>query len=139
MINNVTLMGRLTADPEVKKVGKDDLSVVKFCVAVDRNGKDAGCDFIYCEAWRATADFIGTYFEKGEMIALTGAIKVDSYEDKDKNKRTATVVVVNNVSFCGGKSNKSDKPATAKKASKKKPSKEEIAEMIANGDIELPF
>lgn len=107
MINNVTLMGRLTADP-VLKTTNSGLEVCSFCVAVERSYKaDNGekqTDFINITAWRQTAAFVCKYFQKGQMIALTGSIQTRSYEDKNGNKRTAVEVVANNVSFCGSKS-----------------------------------
>ena len=106
MINNVVIMGRLTADPELKKT-QSDLSVTSFCVAVDRNyakeGEERQADFINVVAWRGTADFVCKYFHKGSMIAVQGSIQTRKYEDKDGNKRTAFEVLANNVSFCGSK------------------------------------
>lgn len=106
MLNNVVLMGRLTADPKLKET-TNGVSVTAFTIAVDRNfsGKDGKCqtDFINIVAWRNTADFICRYFTKGSMIALEGSIQTRNYEDKNGNKRTAVEVVVSNVSFCGDK------------------------------------
>lgn len=107
MINNVTLMGRLTAAPELKTTNSG-LEVCSFCIAVDRSyqNKDGEkqTDFINITAWRQTAAFICKYFNKGQMIALTGSIQTRSYEDKNGSKRTAVEVLANNVSFCGSKS-----------------------------------
>ena len=108
MLNNVVLMGRLTGDPELKTT-QNNISVTTFCIAVDRRFKsNEGAkltDFINCVAWRNTADFITRYFKKGDMIAVTGEIQTRSYTDKDGNKRTAVEVVIDEASFCGGKSN----------------------------------
>lgn len=107
MLNNVVLMGRLVATPELKST-QSGTSVTSFTLAVERNycktGEDRQTDFIKCVAWRNTAEFITRYFQKGAMIAVTGEIQTRNYEDKDSNKRTATEVVVNQVSFCGSKS-----------------------------------
>ncbi len=100
-INNVVLMGRLTYQPELKTT-VSGLSVIRFALACDRN-KDS-TDFIDCEAWRQTAEFIDRYFNKGDMLALQGYIKTDNFTDKDGKKRKSVTVVANNVSFCGGKS-----------------------------------
>ena len=106
MINNVVIMGRLTADPELKKT-QSDLSITSFCVAVDRSyvrdGEERQADFINVVAWRGTAEFVTRYFHKGSMIAVQGSIQTRKYEDKDGNKRTAVEVLANNVSFCGSK------------------------------------
>lgn len=106
MINNVVLMGRLVATPELRSTGTG-ISVASFTIAVERAFAKAGeqrqADFIDCVAWRNTADFITRYFQKGSMIAVTGNIQTRNYEDKNGNKRKAVEVVVDNASFCGSK------------------------------------
>lgn len=105
MINNVVLMGRLVATPELK-ITASSISVTSFTIAVDRNyskGEERQTDFINCVAWRNTADFISKYFQKGSMIAVTGSIQIRKYEDKNGNKRTAVEILVNQASFCGSK------------------------------------
>lgn len=107
MLNCAVIMGRLTADPELKTTNSG-LSVTSFCVAVDRryqkDGEERQADFINVVAWRQTAEFICKYFCKGQMIAVQGAIQTRNYEDKNGNKRTAVEIVAENVSFCGSKS-----------------------------------
>lgn len=110
MLNTVVLMGRLTAAPELKTTPRGT-NVTAFTLAVDRryqsqNGEKK-TDFINCVAWRSTADFITKYFNKGDLIAVTGEIQTRNYEDKNKNKRTAVEVIANEASFCGGKNNSS--------------------------------
>lgn len=106
MLNCVTLMGRLVADPELKTTTSGK-SVVNFRIAVDRSfvkqGEQRQADFITIVAWGSTADFVSRYFSKGSMIALRGEIQTRNYEDKDGNKRTAFEVVAREVSFCGSK------------------------------------
>lgn len=106
MLNTVTLMGRLTENPELKKT-PTDISVTTFAVAVDRDyvtkGEQRQADFIDVVAWRSTADFVAKYFTKGSMIAIVGALQTRSYEDKNGNKRKAVEVVASKVSFCGDK------------------------------------
>ena len=106
MLNSVIIMGRLTADPELRTT-TSGLSVTSFTVAVDRNyksGDERQTDFINCVAWRQTADFVTRFFRKGQMIAVQGSLQVRNYEDKNGNKRTAYDVVADNISFCGSKS-----------------------------------
>lgn len=108
MINNVTLMGRLTAAPELRTTNSG-LSVTSFTLAVDRGfGENKQTDFINCVAWRERADFICRYFTKGSMLALTGNIQTRKYEDKNGNTRTAFEILAETVSFCGDKT-KADK------------------------------
>ena len=103
-INTAVIMGRLTADPELKTTASG-LSVLSFSVAVERNyqkeGEEKAVDFINVVAWRKTAEFISKYFHKGSMIAVEGSIQTRKYEDKDGNKRTAFEILANTVSFCG--------------------------------------
>lgn len=106
MLNCAVIMGRLTADPELKTT-QSGISVTSFSVAVDRNytpkGQEKQTDFINVVAWRQTAEFVTRYFHKGSMIAIEGSIQTRKYQDKNGNNRTAVEVVANNVSFCGSK------------------------------------
>lgn len=139
MINNVTLMGRITAIPELKRT-QSGTSVTSFNIAVDRNyqkqGEEKKTDFITCVAWRNTADFITKWFGKGDMIAVTGEIQTRNYEDKNGNKRTAVEVLVNQASFCGGKNN-SGKGDTNAKNDAPAASNTDYEEIY--DDDELPF
>lgn len=105
MLNRVILMGRLTADPELKKTNSD-ISVTSFSLAVDRNygkGADRQTDFINCVAWRQTAEFISRYFSKGRLMAVEGSLQVRNYVDRNENKRQAVEVVVDQVYFADSK------------------------------------
>ena len=106
MLNCCVIMGRLTADPELRTTSTG-LSVTSFTVAVDRGyarpGEDKQTDFINVVAWRSTADFVTKYFRKGSMIAVQGSLQVRNYDDRNGNKRTAYEIVASNVSFCGSK------------------------------------
>lgn len=101
-MNNVSLIGRLTKDPELKTT-QSDLPVCRFTVAVDRTYSKDQTDFINCIAWRKTAEFISSYFSKGQRIALTGSIQTGSYTDKDGKTVYTTDINVNNVEFCESK------------------------------------
>ena len=104
-MNNVTLMGRLTRDPETRySQSAEPIAVTRFSVAVNRKYKKDGeqeADFINCVAFRKTAEIIEKYFTKGKMIGIVGSIQTGSYADKDGNKRNSTEVLVNEVHFCG--------------------------------------
>ena len=101
-MNIVCIMGRLTADPELRTTS-NGTSVTSFTVAVDREFKKDETDFLNVVAWRQTADFITRYFHKGKMIAIVGSIQTRVYEDKNGNKRTATEIIAEKASFCGDK------------------------------------
>ena len=109
MLNSAIIMGRLTADPELRTT-QSGLSVTYFTVAVDRefSGKEKKTDFLNCVAWRSTADFVTRYFKKGQMIAVQGSLQVRNYEDKNGNKRTAVEILADKVSFCGNKNENAD-------------------------------
>lgn len=101
-MNKVFLKGRLTDDPEMRKT-TNDIAVCNFTVAVNRRFDRKKTDFIYCEAWRQTAEFISKYFSKGKEIALCGELHIDKWE-KDGETRYITKVSVDEVEFCGSKS-----------------------------------
>lgn len=110
-MNNVSLIGRLTADPELKHT-QSGLAMTRFSVAVDRRvkqGEENQADFINVIAWRQTAEFICKYFTKGQRIALTGRIQTGSYTDSEGKKRSTFDVIAENVEFCDSKnSHKTD-------------------------------
>ena len=107
MINNVVLMGRLTADV-VLRTTTSGKSVASFTIAVDRNYKDKQADFINIVAWESTATFVSQHFHKGDMISLVGKIQTRNYEDNNGNKRTAFEVLAKEVSFCGSKTERKE-------------------------------
>ena len=102
MFNNLAvLMGRLTADPELKTT-QSGISVCSFDIAVDRPYKkdeEKTADFIKIVAWRGTAEFVSHYFTKGSRIGIEGSIQTRRYQDSNGNNRTAFEVVANNVQF----------------------------------------
>ena len=102
-MNVCTLMGRLTADPELMNT-QNGVSVVRFTLAVDRSytpkGQEKQTDFINCVAWRNTAEFISRYFRKGNRMAVKGELQQRSYTANDGSKRSVYEVVVDGVFFC---------------------------------------
>ena len=97
-LNKIILMGRITADPEIKKT-QSDISVCRFTVAVNRRDKEKTTDFIECSAFRNTADFIGKYFRKGSAIIVCGSLQTNNFTDKDGNKRKSYSVIADEVQF----------------------------------------
>ena len=103
MLNHITIMGRLTREPELRRTGSG-IAVASFTVAVDRDfgGRDGGekeTDFIDCVAWRQTGEFVSKYFTKGRMIVVSGRLQIRSWNDKDGNKRRTAEVVADNCYF----------------------------------------
>lgn len=106
MLNNISLAGRLVADPELKYT-TNGTSVIQFTLAVDRDysGEQKQTDFINCVAWRHTAEFIYKYFNKGKLMILNGTLQTRKYTTQDGQNRTVFEVIANNVYFGGDKQN----------------------------------
>ncbi|MGN1131917.1 MAG: single-stranded DNA-binding protein [Ruminococcus sp.] len=104
MLNRVILMGRITADLELKTTASG-ISVTSFTIAVDRNyvkqGEQRQTDFINIVCWRQQAEFVCRYFGKGSMIAVEGQLQTRTYQAKDGTNRYVTEVVADNISFTG--------------------------------------
>ena len=111
-MNKVILMGRLTKDPEIRYT-QNNTPVCNFTLAVDRRfSKDKQADFINCQAWQKTAEFISKYFQKGSMIAAVGSIQTRTWEDSEGKKRYITEVIVDEAYFTGSKSKTETDKAT---------------------------
>lgn len=106
MLNTVALMGRLTADPELRYTGSN-IPVTGFALAVERDYKSGDgekqTDFINIVAWRNTAEFVSKWFCKGQLMAVTGSIQTRKYQDRDGNNRTAVEVVADHAYFAEGR------------------------------------
>lgn len=152
MINKVILMGRLTADPEMRQT-QSGISVARFSIAVDRRfqrqGEQKQTDFINCVAWRQQADFVCRYFSKGKMIAIVGSLQQNNWKDKDGNNRTTYEVITEEISFADSKkddsgSNKGFVPqeTSTSSASSSDNFNLNVSEndfTVLNGDDDLPF
>ena len=103
--NKVILMGRLTADPELKQTATG-VAVTSFSLAVDRKynkGEEKQCDFITIVAWKQTAEFICRYFKKGQAMLVCGELQTRTWTDQNGNKRHATEVLASEAAFCESK------------------------------------
>ena len=147
-MNRVCLMGRLTADPELRQTASG-ISSCSFNIAVDRGFKDQNgerqTDFIGCTAWRQTAECIDRYFSKGKMIGIEGALRTRNYDDKryPDVKHYVTEVLVDHAYFGGdsGGSKSSSPPQrnnTAAAAPAPVPADLSDFEEVVS-DSELPF
>lgn len=110
MLNHITIMGRMTRDPELRRTGSG-VAATSFTLAVDRDfsPKDGGekeTDFIDVVCWRSTAEFVEKHFKKGSMAIAAGRLQIRNWTDKDGNKRRSAEVVAENVYF--GDSKKSE-------------------------------
>lgn len=131
MLNKAILMGRLTADPELRHT-QSNTPVTGFTLAVERAyAKDAEkkTDFIDVVAWRSTAEFVFKYFRKGQLVAVCGSIQTRVWEDRQGSKRKAVEVVADEVHFAEPKRDaRAAEPVTA----------DEFTDLSAD-DGELPF
>lgn len=131
-MNNVTLVGRLTRDPE--RFGEGDKRVARFTLAVDRVGRDNGADFIQCVAFQKTADVLMQFITKGARIGVEGRITTSSYTNKDGNKAYSTDVAVNRIEFLDNK-----KTEEAARAEAPAVTGNEAFMQVPDGDDSLPF
>lgn len=108
MLNHITLMGRLTAVPELKSTTQGT-PVLSATLAVERPGyKERITDFLPIVAWRGTAEMIAKYFHKGSMICIEGMLTTRKWDTKEGKHRTAYEIVVDRVHFTGER--RSDAP-----------------------------
>ena len=148
MLNHITIMGRLTRDPELRRTGSG-IAVTSFTVAVDRDLKNSigetETDFIDCVAWRQTGEFVAKYFTKGRMAVVSGKLQIRGWTDKNGNKRRTAEVIADNVYFGDSKKESQDGPSasgfyppTAYPASGKTTPSSDFA-LIDDVDTQLPF
>ena len=153
MLNHITIMGRLTRDPELRYT-QSQTPVASFTLAVDRDfgGRDGGekqTDFIDCVAWRQTAEFVSKYFQKGSMAVVSGRLQIRDWTDREGGKRRSAEVVVDNMYF--GESRRRDGDSGDSRSSSyssygnsgsagksSAPAASAFAE-LDDGDGELPF
>ena len=138
-LNHITVMGRLTKDPELRRTGSG-VAVTSFTVAVDRDFKNNGeteTDFIDCVAWRQTGEFVHQYFAKGRMAVVFGRLQIRSWTDKDGNKRKTAEIVADNVYF--GDSKKESTAGGFNAPSNYASSTASDFAMLDDDDSQLPF
>ena len=103
MLNHIVIMGRLTRDVELRRTGSG-VAVASFTLAVDRDynpkdGAEKEVDFIDCNAWRSTGEFVARNFSKGQMAVVSGRLQIRNWTDKEGNKRRSAEVVADSVYF----------------------------------------
>ena len=138
MLNHITIMGRLTRDPELRYT-PSSVAVASFSLAVDRDfadkeTKEKQTDFIDIVAWRQTGEFVSKYFFKGSMAVVSGRLQIREWTDKEGNKRRTAEIVADNVYF--GENKKSDGATHGASASHETNS---AFSELDTGDGDLPF
>ena len=130
MLNHITVMGRLTKDPELRRTATGT-AVTSFTIACDRDFGENGqkeTDFLDCVAWRGTAEFVERNFSKGRMIVVSGRLQIRGWTDKDGNKRRTAEIVADNVYFGDSKRDGDNSATTA-----------QDFQQIDVSDAQLPF
>jgi len=133
------MKGRLTKDVEFKTL-QSGTEISNFSIAVDRKFKREGqptADFFNCIAFSKTASFIDNYFSKGKEILIEGSIQNRSWNDAEGNKRYATDIIVDNVYFCGSKSDNATNQASDNQRTEYQTAYAEIEDDVDSDD--LPF
>lgn len=146
MLNHITIMGRMTRDPELRRTGSGT-AVTSFRIAVDRDfaPKDGGekeTDFIDCVAWRQTGEFVSKYFSKGRMIVVSGRLQVREWTDKDGKKCRTAEVVADNVYFGDSKKDGDNQGTQSYGQPANAPAQDYSAnnfDMLEDEDSQLPF
>lgn len=141
-INQVILMGRLTADPEQRTTSTGKV-IASFSIAVDRGGQDDATDFFNVTAWEKLAELVVKYLGKGRRVLVQGRLRQDSWDDKETGKKRSKVeVVATDVTFLDGPSSdgQGSSQSSSPKASKK--TEDVVIEDIDDKPIdlsEIPF
>ena len=111
-MNKIMLIGRLVKDPDLRYT-QGGTAVANFTLAVNRRfanqSGEREADFINCQAWQKTAEFVANYFKKGQQMALEGRLQVRSYDGNDGKKHWVTEVIAEQIEFCGSKGSGSGK------------------------------
>lgn len=106
MLNVITVMGRLTRDPELRRTGSG-VAVASFALAVETDYKDKDGNrktiFLDCVAWRGTGEFASKYFSKGRMAVVKGSLDIRDWTDKEGIKRKTPEIVVESMYFADSK------------------------------------
>ena len=146
MLNRVSLMGRLTADPELRHT-QSGTAVASFRIAVERDFKDKEtgekkADFINIVAWRNTAELVSRFFTKGRMAIVDGRLQVREYTDKDGNRRYSVEVVADSVYFGDSKKDSAgggDREPYPSQPQTGGESHDAFADITDSDDGDLPF
>lgn len=142
MLNHITIMGRMTRDPELRRTGSG-VAVASFTLAVDRDyakdGAEKETDFIECVAWRQTGEFVSKYFGKGRMAVVSGRLQIRKWQDKDGNKRQTAEIVADNVYFGDSKKEASSGDAYSNPYSTMASQPSQDYAVLDGDDDALPF
>lgn len=144
-MNNVSLVGRLVRDPEVRYGQNESVSAAKFSLAVERRFKRDGeptVDFINCTVFGKSAEFTEKYFRKGMRVAITGRIQTGSYKSKDGQTVFTTEIIVESQEIAQSKSESNESSTASNAETGKSPygsSGDDFMSIPEGAEDELPF
>ena len=144
-MNNVSLVGRLVHDPEVRYGQNESVSVAKFSLAVERRFKREGdptVDFLNCTVFGKSAEFTEKYFRKGMRVAITGRIQTGSYKNKDGHTVYTTEIIVESQEIAQSKSESNESSTSSNAEAGKSPygsSGDDFMSIPEGAEDELPF
>lgn len=117
MINQVTLVGRLTKNPELKYT-TEGIPVTNVTLAVQRNFRNQNgeidTDFVHCTLWKKIAENTAQYCQKGSVVGMTGRIQTRNYENNEGRRIYVTEVIAETIKFIGGKPHEERVPSTVR-------------------------
>ena len=139
-MNSIQLTGRICHTPELKNTANGKV-VINFTLAVDRQFRNADgekeADFINCQLWDKSAEFLANYCHKGDKVAIVGRLQMRNYTDKDNNKRTIAEVIGTSIESLESKSNRDEKPDAGNEYKAAAKSEADAAPVLP--DISDPF
>ena len=142
MLNQITVHGRLTRDPELRRT-QAGIAVATTTVACDRDFKnekgEKEADFIDVVAWRGTGEFLANYFKKGQEAIISGRLQIRKWTDNQGNKRSTAEIVADKVDFCGSRNDGGERTSAARPSVQAAPDMAADLPLVEGDDEELPF
>lgn len=136
-MNKVILLGRLTADPELRYTTGNNIPVCRFRLAVERpyqkSGEERQADFFSIVAWRAAAEFVSKYFRKGVRVLVEGSLRNNDYQDSNGIKHYSVEVQVERVYFADSKHTEETQSSEIEKA------QQAVNDYLNDDSDDLPF
>lgn len=141
-MNHVTLIGRLTSDPSLSYTPNTQTAIASFRLAVSRETKDGGADFIQCKVFGKQAENLQQYKHKGDEIAVQGRIQTETYEKRDGTKGHTVEVICNRIEYTHGSKGGESAPREESKytdPSVKQMVEEELPDSFEAAEDDIPF
>jgi len=138
-MNRIQIIGRLTANPELKSTNSG-VQICTFTVAVNRRFNREETDYFPVTVWRESTVHCNKYLTKGSQVGVSGPVRLDNYEDKNGVKKLAVSIQADEVEFLSGKNETKEIQVVSESKSSKKPEQQQVSvEDLEEVDEELPF